>query len=380
MHREIICCIILVMSLNIIASQEHINKKMFEENDRVVVYSHGFGEDSLNNGSEIFSHFSNRLDGIYVPKYPDANAALSKAVFYTQPAVMILASKLADLVTQGATKIVLVGKSCGAGTAINCLAKLSQYDQNKEYFNGSSITSKVIADNIITAINNGAFIQTVPFLGIHKANLVAIPSGILAAVTTIAMSALASSYVTPTYGNNNFIWLTALWLGVLGNKSVGNRVKKVYAHGIRRTIVRWFTNNNYQANHIQPIDAVEQLRGIITCPILLDIRKNDRVLQLDEDTIRFYEALKGERTHIILTNDGWHNSESVEFRCERINFYHKYMMDQDVDMSGTQPSIEELRQQIYPGLWLTRVLKENKFLIFLAILFSIKPIYGLISQ
>ena len=89
-----------------------------KEKKRVKVSSHGFGEDGSGKG----------------PRYPDAPGQLLKACFYTKPAVHTLADYLKDKVDEGYDAVDLEARSCGAGTAVNCLDKLIHYEKNPNYF------------------------------------------------------------------------------------------------------------------------------------------------------------------------------------------------------------------------------------------------------
>jgi hypothetical protein len=369
----------------------HTVSGSFDPSDRVVIYSHGFGEGEGRNNADSFKFLAERakistckIDFVSVPVYPDAPAQIDKAVFYTQPAVITLANHLSLYVKSGAKSIVLVGRSCGAGTAINCLAKLSDFENNKEYFKGSSITNKKIAEDILAAINNGAFVATVPFLGVHKAKAIAISSALLSAVTCVGATALAYRYAPQMCDglDNNVVQLGALWTGLLGYATFGDSIKRLNAKLICHTIIRMISNGHYNPFHIQPIDAVEQLRGKLTCPILLDFCKNDGVLENpDADTIKLYDALKGDNTHIILTDDGWHNCMPDSSRSMLESFNEYYFNDGKNNMeewkTESQPSTEQLRQQIYPGNWITRIMRANKWAIGLVLFMSIFPLYSL---
>ncbi|HTM06714.1 MAG TPA: hypothetical protein VL201_05765 [Patescibacteria group bacterium] len=132
-------------------------------------YSHGFGEPS-----QIVERG---------PSYSGAPVAdgqapdLTNTSFYTRNDVIILANWLqTNCIKQGYNAIYLQARSCGAGTAINCLYKLIHYDQDPKYFENSEIKSPKDAQEIIQAINNGALEFTVPFLDLRKANVLIIAS------------------------------------------------------------------------------------------------------------------------------------------------------------------------------------------------------------
>lgn len=255
-----------------------------------------------------------------------------------------------DKVSEGHDSIVLVGRSCGGGTAINCLAQLTHYDP--AYFQGTKVTSKEDADKIVAAINSGAFVQTAPFLGLRKANAVAIPSAILAGATFTAATAAAYHYAPSAFEENvseDVAKIGILGLGAATYSLFGNFLKNMYASGITRTILPYLTNYNFDSSHPEPINEVEKLRGQMTCPMLLHFNKQDGVLENpDADTIKVYDALRGDKTHIIITDDSWHNGHSLQFTKELQDFKKKHLDSKDVGQQTTQPTVDQLKKQIYP--------------------------------
>src|SRR5260221_596665 len=160
--------LLVLGSLLLVVSLSHSMDNETKAKRAYVVYSHGFGEGEDYNDRNSFIHLG---DSISMPVYPDAPGQLNRAVFYTKPAVHTLVNDLHEKAQkEDCESIRLVGRSCGAGTAINSLAKLAHYDENKDYFEGSDIRSKDDADKIMQKINNGAFIATAPFLHVRKAN------------------------------------------------------------------------------------------------------------------------------------------------------------------------------------------------------------------
>ena len=315
-----------------------------------MVYSHGFGEGEDSHQAGSFISLGQEWS---MPLYPDAPGQIPKAVFYTKPAVHTLVNHLHAIATKDdCESIRLVGLSTGAGTAINCLSKLANYDKNKEYFEGSLIHSKEDADTIMQKINNGAFVATAPFLHIRKANGIAIPSKILAGATVAGLTA-GACYFGPSLCKDSIDPQIARWgfvaAGIAAYYAFGDWVKKLYGNGIVRFIVPYVTNKHFDPHHETPLQSVEQLRGKLTCPTLLHFNEQDRVLENpDEDTIKVYDALKNDNTHIIITNDGWHNGPSAQFYVHLNKFNKKYLKkDEGIDISATQPSVEDLRKEIY---------------------------------
>lgn len=318
---------------------------------RVSVYSHGFGEYGPSNG----------------PTYPDAPGQVFKACFYTKPAVHELANYLKDKLDEGNDTIDLEGRSCGAGTVINCLDKLINYDQNPDYFATTKIISKSCADEIIAAINRGSIDLTVPFLSLKKAKAVSIPSGYLSTTSIVAACGVAhcrgmfGQLLEKMHYNSTSLknLAVALATGVVAHYTLGSIVKNSWATVIDGVIMPCISRFNYDPFHAKPLDSVERLRGHITCPLLLHVCKNDRVLENpDEDTVKLYDALRTgneSKTHIVLSEptDGWHNAPSFKYLQSKKAFNTKYGLhgEQCNDKNNntlldTQPTPEELRLKI----------------------------------
>ena len=331
-----------IASNNILTSSEpekKIKRKLH------VVYSHGFGQDGR------IPQFAYSLgDSHSAPTYPDAPGRENVAVFYTKPAVHVLANHLYEKVEEGQDAIAIVGYSCGGGTADNCLAQLLNYDP--EYFKDTKITSQAEADKIIAAINNGALIQTAPLLAVRKSTIVSEPSTYFANATFAIGTFLAWNYVSSAlegHVSQNNINMGTLLAGAATYSLCGDQLKKTYSSLIKHVAVPLVTNYHFDPNHPEPIDEVQRLRGKLSCPILLHFHKKDEVLENpDDDTIKVYDAFKGKRTHIILTDDGSHNRRSQQFMSELHKFNQKYFDDKDLNLKDTQPTIEELKKQIYP--------------------------------
>ncbi len=311
-----------------------------------VVYSHGFGEDG-----RIRQWVRTLGDSHSAVVYPDSPGRWDVAVLYTKPAVHELANHLYERVEEGHDAIALVGYSCGAGTGLNGLAALLNYDP--DYFKGTKITSKAEADKIIAAINNGALVDTGTFLSLDKYKPVSTASTYLSHATlaagTLAAWSICSSALEGKTSQSN-INLASLISASAVYMLFGDQLKKSYSSGIKYEIAPRVTNYNFDPHHPEPINEVEKLRGKITCPILLHFHKNDGVLENpDHDTIKIYDALKGEKTHIIITDDGSHKKQSQQFIDELHKFNEKYFKCKDLDLKYTQPTVDELKKQIYPA-------------------------------
>jgi len=154
------------------------------------------GDDDTTFGNSYAMKFDFLGDSLSMPSYPDASLdvkeSLSKAVLYTKPAEIILLNHLYDrVITEKRPRIALVGPCIGASIAINCLKKLVTFDDNKNYFNDTKITTADEAQAIIKAINDGCFIAISPLMRLEHHNAVALPSGLLSALTIGALTLAA---------------------------------------------------------------------------------------------------------------------------------------------------------------------------------------------
>ena len=331
---------------------------------RCVVYSHGFGEDG-DGKSDFIKCFGS---GISAPIYPDAPGAIKKAVFYTKPSIHVLADHLYDKVITGDNEsVVLIGRSCGAGTVINCLEKLINYDA--DYFENSKIKSQDDASQIVAAVNKGALINVVPFLSVRKANAIAVPSAVVAGLTVVVATATAYRLGSSSFDGNIEPEMTKvgfLAAGALVYSAFADYLKKIYANIIVHFIVTRISNDCFDSRHEDPLQSVEKLRGKLNCPILLQFAQNDEVLEgPDKDTIKVYDALKGKKTHIVITKEGWHNELPKEF-FDHLNCFKKtYLSEKSEIVNDTfsclaQPTVAQLRESIYPRD-IKSVLSRNKF-------------------
>ena len=303
--------------------EEQATRKM------VKVYSHGFGEIGSANG----------------PTYPDAPGRLDKAVFYTKPAVHVLANYLKKKIDEGYDAIYLRGRSCGAGIAINCLEKLINYDAI--YFKDTAITSQQDAQKIINAINSGALELTVPLLSIKKTKIIDTVSNIggygIATVGAGALFYAAGMAALPPVG-----LVSACYVAY----TVGSSLKGLSVCSSDERLVPIISGQHYDSEHIKPIDAVEYLRRYIKCSVLLHFCKNDGVLTSpDEDTIKVYECFRQgneNNTYIIVTDDDTHNKSPYDSQYQQLSRqFRKMVYYGDPKVSGNRPTVQELRQQIF---------------------------------
>lgn len=349
-------------------------------------FPNGSAEELVGDDNYFFSAsgamgFAYLGDSLSMFSYPDAPGQIKKAVFYTQPAVIKLAEHLHGQVEAGNASIILVGRSCGAGTALNCLEKLVNYQDNVAYFQNSKVDSQEKAQAIIAAINNGALIETAPFLSLKKANAVAIPSAIASGLTFAAATTAAYYYGSDMVAHDpEAAKLGLMGTGLLAYCLMGDCVKNVYASGIVNTIVPIMSNGHFDPSHQQPLDAVDGLRRKLTCPILLHFNAQDGVLENpDYDTIKVYDALAGDNTHIIITNDAGHNSCSSQFQNALTNFKTKYLDGGMVDLSKTKQTVAEFKNKIYPWGFISHMFSK-KYAISLVALLSVLPLYHVICN
>ena len=341
---QLFAILISIISINILLPKPP--KKNYH-----VVYNHGFGQ-SAESAERSAEYYSSLLGNSYsAPVYPDAPGNLSKGVFYTKPAVHTLANHLLNKVNEGKDAIILVDFSMGGRISTNCLVPL--INQDLSYFEGSSIKTKEDVDRIIAAINNGARIQSAPCYSLRQTKTIQSASNFFTTATVAAGTGLVYWLGTNALSDTLSPRSQKIgWLGIGAGTyaTLGTSLKNIYASAIIRFILPQLTNGHFDPNHPEPIDQVEHLRGKLTCPTLLHFHKEDGILNNpNEDTIKIYDALKNDKTHIIITDDAWHNSGSQQFKAELIAFGNRYL-----DLNGehkaqknTQPTVEELRKEIF---------------------------------
>ena len=298
--------------------QPAVQNKLIES--AVTIYSHGFGENSKRNMASYFS-MTNKVS---VPEYPDAPGVISRACFYTQPAVLVLAKDLKKYaVSEKYKRIHLVGRSCGGGTAMTCLAKLLTYDPS--YFQGTDI-SETDATAIIAAINRGSLSLTAPLLHLTDAKAVAVPGTVLTAATVIGACILAYHINKRTY---NFPYISKLNTTGLCVAGIGAQALwgiNSGAQSINYCSVPSVTNMHYDPLHPTPLNSLHHLKGKLTCPMLFHFNKDDGVLKNpDHNTVYLYEEIKNDKTHIIITDDASHNETSNQHLNALNAFQQKYI-------------------------------------------------------
>ena len=316
------------------------------------MYSHTFGEpNGKGNG----------------PTYPDAPARIFSACFYTKPSVHVWANYAKKLVDKGANAINLNTKSCGAGIAVNGLAKLHDYDS--AYWAGSNIRSKEDASKVFDALNNGLWNLNVPLFDLRKARAMTLLGSGLSKATIGA--ACWKAYSLGVFSVAPYVAVPlAIAAAVAANYVAGPLLKKAWINMLDLSMFV-VTRGNYNPFHIRPIEAALKLRKKLTCPILISQCQHDGLLENpDKSTLKFYEALRDgheHNTHFLLIEDAGHNSFSKKELEVRNAFWIKYDYDEvitytdkkgnirgvprDVEdaLKGTQPTLDELRNRIFPS-------------------------------
>jgi len=309
-----------------------------------LVYSHGYGERGPR--SYFAALFANRYSFDWEfsgPTYPDAPGRLDKAVFYTKPAVIALVNHLHAIIQGGKNAIHLIGFSCGGGTVINALAKLTDYENNKNYFKDSGITLED-AQAIIAAINNGSLALSAPLLDVKRSNSIMVGSVVLSGVTCVVLSATLyyatadrvndfilshiEPYVSSRFKHHISSGLTKagfLGLGCCAYFLLGQQLKNMCATGFVNYILPIISHSNFDPAHATPIEGLNRLQGKLTCPVLVHINKNDGVLQVtDEDKIQLCSAFDNGKMELLITDDGSHDRASQQLCDAVVKFNDTY--------------------------------------------------------
>ncbi len=311
--------ILLFFSLITLSSLNHAH--------RVPVYSHGWPE----------SGPGEHRNG---PTYPDSHGQFWKACFYTQPAVHALANFLKKEIDNGADAIDLMGRSCGAGIALNLLAKLVDYEKDPDYFNGTEIKSKEDAQKVFNAINNGSLHLTVPFLDLKHTRYPQIIEWTVCGA--IGLGTAIKSNVTFTFNGNNstlgeigargvILGATALCLSYGLNCVTQTIFGGSIQDGLAIFIERGLTplSRNFDPDHIKPIEAIKIIEGKLKCPILIHYCKSDEVLSNQkEDVEKVYLSLKNNnasRTHLVVSpvGEGFHNWRESKIHAQKEEEFKK---------------------------------------------------------
>jgi hypothetical protein len=339
------------------------------------------GDDDTTFVNSYAMKFAPLGQSLSVPTYPDESLHLSesvsKAVFYTKPAVISLAEHLHECINvEGKKRVIVVGPCLGASIATNCFKKLAQFD--KDYFSGTSIESVDQAQSIINAVNNGGFVAIVPLLDVKKHNAIALPSALLSSLTFAAATTFAYSYGSDAIANDPEVAkLSLMSAGLLAYCATGDYVKNAYAHVIQHLIVPLLSRGNYDPSHESPIDIITDLKEVITGPVVFNFTEQDWVMEwADDDVIKLYEAFAGEKTHMVITNDKGHMEISPKLLEFLESFKEKYVQgNSEVDLSQTQPSIDEFKNKIYQYGIVSRMWASKKWAISFIMLLSVLPLY-----
>lgn len=309
-----------------------------------VMYSHGFG-DSPEEGRDYTELFK---DAIYsAPQYENT---LSQASFYTQESQRKLLQSLVDRIkTAGSSTINLfVGRSMGGGTAINLFDKLINYEQNKEFFEGTDIKSSEDAQEILNAINKGKVIFTAPALSMLETTAIRMPSSFLSAVTFACLTA-GAYYLWSWYAKKKeadqeqelvesvdsdqaaktkqtkeiFVKLGILALGGAAWYLLADKVSAGYANIISRALP-WATGGHFNPADTEPGEALKRIVSSekYTAPTLWHFNKGDEVLHHPEEKIKKLFEQKNPYHEVIFTDDAFHNTISRQY-IEKVKEFHK---------------------------------------------------------
>jgi len=321
-----------------------------------LVYSHGFGETNIENSALLF--FKN-LEGFCtdysITSYPDATGNLWEAVFYTQPAVHELANHLYQkVIVEKESSLCLVGRSCGSGIIINFLAKLITFDESKEYFKDTKITSCADAHAIFSAINNGALIMTASFLDMHTVRSLIFSGDLLVAASFLGC--LAGIHYADSYPYKKIFSFAGA--GILTKYFFGSHIQKKITAVLVKIGMPLLTQYKFDPFHITPFESLNILRNKLSCPIFLHFHEYDEVLAYEnEHIIQTYDALKNGKTHVIITTDGQHSDGMSDQLAQSLylfkiiysnqyNNQHDNYMKIKKWMIMTQPTIGVLRKKL----------------------------------
>ena len=278
-------------------------------------------EPKKNRGAAYRHHIFKDKPALSVPIYPDAPAQFRKACFYTRPAVLTLAQELkSQVVDKQKTRVHLFGRSCGAGTALNCLRYLSDYKNNVPYFKDSGISAED-ATQIMQAVNNGSVIVHVPLLGLHKARVVS-RAGEALCLTTIPVGFFAGQFM----GLSKPL---AAAVGLLTYILAKPFIQKTYDEKLVPQMGRIVSNNHFDPYHPTPLESAAKLKGNISCPVLIHAYQHDGLLvDPDADTMKLYTNMRAgnDKVHMHISKTGSHNADSPEALDAMKDFIRKYQL------------------------------------------------------
>lgn len=288
--------------------------------NRVSVYSHGWPESGPGEGRQG-------------PTYPDSHGRFWKACFYTRPAVILLANYLKETLDKNPNAVIdLKGRSCGAGIALNLIAKLVNYQKDSSYFNGTQIQSQEDANKILDSINNGTLHLTVPLLDLNHTRY---PQYIEWVINSLVGGAVAyKSSVNCRFNGKKSkmldmitrstiavgaMFFTHYMTNVASKVTCGSSIQEGLATFIERVLVP--LSGNFDRDHLKPIDAVNIIKDKLKCPTLLHYCKSDEVLSNQEaDIKKVYNALKEKNKHVHLVEspvcEGFHNSRESKIHAD----------------------------------------------------------------
>jgi hypothetical protein len=295
-----------------------------------VVYGHGFGESTTRNSSSYYEDLY-RLVGllpenqsIIVPAIDKNPGDLSSAAFYTQPSVHKFANDLKDRIDQGEEELHLIERSNGGGVGTNVLEKLHSYDENKDYFKGTKITSVEHAKAILNAIDKGSMVLQAPILDMRTVRALNVASRAFSMATIGAATIAGYYYVGPLIGASKLGWAAAGYgTHLLG----GTLLKNGYRSLLHNKVLPWITNYNFDPKHMTPLQASARLKGKLKCPIFVHFNRHDGVVSdFDDNAITFAQNLANDKTLICVTDNSSHNSQLPKSYGDGLQYFaFKYL-------------------------------------------------------
>ncbi|HLW72608.1 MAG TPA: hypothetical protein VKR54_01025 [Candidatus Babeliales bacterium] len=302
--KNIVLFFMLIMSCAILSSS------VSTASDEVaVVVAHGFGGTGGKDKSFVkaiaraFGVFND--DSRHAPDFPDAGGYYSRTVLYTKPAVLVLVQKLNEVIQNGKTVIHLVAHSCGGGTAINMLAKLIDYEKNKDYFEDAGITL-AHAQAILAALKRGSINITAPLLTAEKSQTIMRMGAALSAGT--CMAACAGLYYAAADLVQSVVGSVATEFGCvaagLGAYYVlGKQLKRLYVKYGIRYIMPLVSRYNFDPYHPTPLESLDVLEdGIIT---RVQLCADDEIVHFASEDV---EKLRAKATCLQIVADAGHHT------------------------------------------------------------------------
>ncbi len=315
----------ICLSLTLLSLLAYSKDSKESESNRVSVYSHGWPEPGPGEGRQG-------------PTYPDSHGQFWKACFYTRPAVILLADCLKETLDKNPNAVVdLEGRSCGAGIALNLMAKLVNYQKDSSYFNGTQIKSQKDADAILSAINRGTLHLTVPLLDLKHTRypqyiewgIKALIGGLVAYNFSVNVRinrqrSMLFEIITRGEIAAGTALITHYITDFVSKKTCGSSIQEGLATFIERVFIP--LSGNFDRDHLKPIDAVDIIKDKVTCPVLLHYCKSDEVLSNQEaDVKKVYGILKkyNERVHLVESpfGEGFHNWRESKIHADTAQWF-----------------------------------------------------------